>query len=243
MNRYLLLILLLFVSNFSQAAEPEVLASFFGHSGIRDKSSVYHGEMLENFTDKPTLGEGMPNNVQYTVRKLDESQNKAVYAVLLSDGQHSQDWYAFLVKESDIWKLSAVRCLALPGVFYMALQELEKKSPRTEKEEWQYQNMLLTIKSDSDLKQYLRSHFFEFKTVAKLYSEGNKEQAKIAAKALLTSFIESDDGTIKLNIGGILDNSVGFLYVPPGAHPPKMSADEIIYVEEIDDGWFIYKTT
>lgn len=243
MNRYFLLISLFLISNFSQAAEPDVLAGFFGRSGIRDKSSVYHGEMLANFIDKPTLGEGMPSNVQYSVRRLDESANKAIYAVLLSDGQHSQDWYAFLVNEGDRWKLSAVRCLALPGVFYMALQELEKRSPRAENEEWQYQNMLLTIKSDSDLKQYLRSHISEFTVVVKLFSEGLEEQAKNAAKSLLVSFIGSDDGTIRLSIGGILDNSVGFLYVPPGVKPPKMSADEIIYVEEIEGGWFIYKTT
>ena len=110
----------------SAAAEPEVLVKFFGHAGISDKRSVYHGEMLEHFTDKPTLGQGLPSNVHATFRKLNESQLNAVYAVLLSDGHNSQDWYAFLVKENNIWKISAVRNLALPGVFYMVLQQLEQ---------------------------------------------------------------------------------------------------------------------
>lgn len=243
MKRAIFTFLFLAACTLANAAEPDVLVKFFGHAGISDKRSVYHGEMLEHYTEKPTLGQGLPSDVQATFRKLEESQRRSVYAVLLSDGHKSQDWYAFLVKENDLWKISAVRNLELSGVFYMALQHLEQKTPRSEKEEWQYQNMLLTIKSDRELKEYLKSNLAEFSNVVTLYSKGDKEQSDKAAKRLFINFVNNKDGAIELNIGGIIDNAVGYLYVPPGAKPPTMDPSEFIYVEEIADGWYIYKTT
>ena len=243
MDKAVIASLFLITFSISNAAEPDVLVNFFGHAGISDKRSVYHGEMLQNFANKPTLGQGLPQNVQATFRKLEGSRHNSVYAVLLSDGHNSQDWYVFLVRENDLWKLSAVRSLALPSVFYSALQQLEQKYPRSEIEEWQFQNMLLTIKSDQELKDYLRSNLTEFKNLANLYLEGGKEQSTIGARHLYVNFVSDKDGVLDFSIGGIIDNSVGYLYVPEGSKVPTMSPSEFIYIEEIADGWYIYKTT
>ena len=243
MNKAVLSSLFLIAFSIANAAEPDVLVNFFGHAGISDKRSVYHGEMLQHYANKPTLGQGLPQNVQATFRKLEGSQRNSVYAVLLSDGHNSQDWYVFLVKEDDLWKLSAVRSLALSGVFHLVLQQLEQKNLRSETEEWEYQNMLLTIKSDQKLKDYLRSNLAEFKNLASLYSEGDKEQSIKGAKHLYINQVSDKDGVLDFRIGGIIDNSVGYLYVPEGLKPPTMSPGGFIYIEEIADGWYIYKTT
>ena len=235
--------IIIVLCRFAEASEPEVLAEFFGHRGISHKSTVYHGEMLEQYANQPTLGESLPKDVQATFRKLDETKNNAIYAVLLSDGRQTQDWYAFLVRENKIWKLSTVRTLALTGVFHMALQQLKQKAFRTDDEEWQYQNMLLTNKSDSDLKAYLKNKLVEFKYVVELLSKGDKKLSEIEAKKLFVNKVKNNDGLVELNIGGIIDNTVGYLYVPPGKNPPAMSPSEFIYIEQITDGWYIYKTT
>jgi hypothetical protein len=44
-------------------------------------------------------------------------------------------------------------------------------------------------------------------------------------------------------IGGILDNTVGYIYVKDKKDLPKMDADSIIMIREIGGGWYIYKTT
>jgi hypothetical protein len=44
-------------------------------------------------------------------------------------------------------------------------------------------------------------------------------------------------------IGGLLDNTVGFIYVKNKKDLPVMSPDKIIMIREIGNGWFIYKTT
>ena len=243
MVRTTLILFILIFTGSTEAAEPAVLGQFFGHSGISNKPAVYTGEMLKYYVDKPTLGEGLPATVEANFRVLNQSENNAVYAVLLSDGRRSQDWYAFLIRENKVWKLSAVRQLALTGMTTMVLHRLEQKSARTKEEEWQYQNMRLTLKSDSDLKAYLKQKLTKFKQVVALYSTGHKDQAQTAAKQLYIDSVNDRDGLLDLNIGGITDNAVGYLYIPPGKQPPAMSPNDFIYVEQIIDGWYIYKTT
>jgi hypothetical protein len=234
---------LLLLAAYAQPSEPEILTQFFGQNGIKNKSAMYHGEMLEHYVDKPTLGEGLPGNVRYKFRKLVENNESAVYAVLLSKGQETQDWYAFLVRENKIWKLSAVRNLALPDMFFMALEQLEGNALRTKEEEWQYKNMLLTIKSDSYLKAYLKQNIVEFNNIVSLLTKGDKDQAVLRAKNLFINSVKADDRLVELNIGGIIDNSVGYFFVPPGGNPPVMNPNDYIYIEKIIEGWYIYKTT
>ncbi|MDH3974479.1 MAG: hypothetical protein OEV42_09395 [Deltaproteobacteria bacterium] len=234
---------LLLISNTSSADEPEVLNEYFGPGGIKDKYSAYYGEMLEYYVEKPTLGENLPADVSVTYRKLSQTENRAVYAVLLSDGKQSQDWYVFLIKDKSNWKIEAIRGLALPGLFFLFLEELEKKTSRTQEEEWTYQNMLLTSKSDKYLKVFFRDNLNKFKEILKFFTTGDKERSKKTAKKLFLNSVYKDGGVINFNIGGMIDNSVGFLYVPVDKSPPSMSPKDFIYIEQITDGWYIYKTT
>ncbi len=176
-------------------------------------------------------------------RILNKSKTRVVYAVLLNQKANTQDLYAFLEKVNNSWKLSAIRKLALPGMFFMALQEIEKKIVRNKEEEWQYQNMLLTIKSDNELKAYLKNNIVKFNNIMKLLVQGNAATANEIAKSLFINISKEEGGITEFNIGGILDNSVGYLFVPKGKLPPVMNSSNFIYVEQVIDGWYIYKTT
>jgi hypothetical protein len=62
----------------------------------------------------------------------------------------------------------------------------------------------------------------------------------------ISSVYYNDDGLencIDFLIGGITDNSVGYIYVKDKKDLPKMNADKIIMIREIGNGWYIYKTT
>jgi hypothetical protein len=48
---------------------------------------------------------------------------------------------------------------------------------------------------------------------------------------------------INFLIGGIIDNTVGYIYVKNKKDLPSMSPDRIIMIREIGDGWYMYKTT
>lgn len=48
---------------------------------------------------------------------------------------------------------------------------------------------------------------------------------------------------INFLIGGMLDNSVGYLYIKDKKDLPEMNPNRIIMIREIANGWYIYKTT
>ena len=48
---------------------------------------------------------------------------------------------------------------------------------------------------------------------------------------------------INFLIGGMLDNSVGYIYVKDKNDLPEMNPSRVIMIREIGNGWYIYKTT
>jgi len=48
---------------------------------------------------------------------------------------------------------------------------------------------------------------------------------------------------LDFSIGGMLDNTVGFLYVKDKKDLPEMNDRRVIMLREIGDGWYLYKTT
>jgi len=226
------------------ANEIALLDQFFGKNGIKDKKALYTGEMLTYYLDKPTFGEGLPSGTKHQYRLLEKKDNQIIYTILLSKDNQSQDWYVYLIKENNVWKISAIRNLALSGIFFLGLQELENKTNRTADEEYQYQNMLLTIKSDSELKVYFKTNYEQIKKVIYI-AKTDKKSANELAKTIYFHTVNFDKKTEITNIyiGGILDNSVGFMHIPDNKFIPTMSKSHYIYIEHIVGKWYIYKTT
>jgi len=54
---------------------------------------------------------------------------------------------------------------------------------------------------------------------------------------------ESSPNNLKFTIGGVLDNSVGYMYVKDKNDVPEMSPGLFIMIREIGDGWYLFKTT
>jgi hypothetical protein len=240
---FILIIFMPLNANASSDAE-KLISSFLGPDGISDKESVYIGEMLQAYTSRPTLGESLPKGSTYSLRILESSENHAIYSVLIKTNGNSKDWYIYLKKDEGVWKLQAVRTLALSGIFDMVIQKLSNK--KRNEEEQAYQNMLLTTKLDSELKNYFLTNKDAFDKLVQSHLNGDTEkEAMLIRQLYLNNILKLYDypNIIDVSIGGILDNSVGYLYVPKGFEPPVMNADEYIYIERITDHWYIYKTT
>jgi hypothetical protein len=54
---------------------------------------------------------------------------------------------------------------------------------------------------------------------------------------------ELGDKCLDFSIGGMLDNTVGFLYVANKEDLPEMNDSRVIMLREIGNGWYLYKTT
>ncbi len=59
---------------------------------------------------------------------------------------------------------------------------------------------------------------------------------------LITSIYYTAD-YIKYSIGGIMDNTVGYIYCADKSKLPQLSANKFILLREIVKGWYLYKTT
>lgn len=240
----ILKILLLIIPLTSLANESALVEQFFGPNGIPNKQDVYAGEMLNYFIDQPTVGESLSAGIKISPRLIEASEQRKAYAVVLSKDKQHQDWYIYLINDQGKWKISAVRSLSLPDLFFMALSEIKDKINKTKDEERQYSNMLLTLLLDSELKAFLLENTALFEHIAK-HAKDNLHEATESAKALNLNYVRFEEKTeiIDVNIGGMLDNAVGYLYVPDSTTVPTMSEGHYIYIERITGNWYVYKTT
>jgi hypothetical protein len=76
----------------------------------------------------------------------------------------------------------------------------------------------------------------------KLIENFKADYQKIFISSISTGDFELGNG-INFLIGGMLDNTVGYLYVKDKNDLPEMNSDSVIMIREIGDGWYIYKTT
>jgi hypothetical protein len=151
------------------------------------------------------------------------------------------------------------------------VDELIKKSKKeknndyavfTSRQDYSFQlgNARLTLELDDNIiKHFLanKAEFERIKNVAFKELETIKtdeerstmlaENMKPAYQKLFISSISfggyETGNTLNFLIGGMVDNSVGYIYVKDKKDLPQMNSDRIIMIREIGDGWYIYKTT
>jgi hypothetical protein len=229
----------------------EVVRAFCSAASDFDKKALYAGELRETYADKPTLGQSFPPGVRVSLRELLNTGKSAMVAVEAAREATDQtrDYYVYLEK-GERWRVYAVRALWLSGVFYTALNDLEKRgSRRTAEEQRVYELSKMTLKSDRFLKSYLQQNIDRFNRLVELHVSGKHDAEKAAAAELkIEGNLESRgqdtaERVVSYTIGGMLDNEVGYLYVPKGATAPQMSPGKYILVEHIAGPWYLFKTT
>jgi len=244
MIRLTLMALLLASCPIAAAANsPEdIVQAFFGPYGIDDKNACYTGEML-GFKEQPTIGETLSLGVSITTRPLLSTDSNIVLGVTLTSAGHGKDWYAYLAKREGQWKLEAVRTLALTRIPSMVLAQLEELENRTAEEEWTLHNLRFMFKNDAELIDFLKSHTGELGKIVELISTDHSAAVQAARDLHIDSVKKINHGLVEFVIGGMVDNSVGFLWVPPGVTPPVISMNAYILVERAVGPWYLFKTT
>ncbi|MBP9091606.1 hypothetical protein KBI23_11285 [bacterium] len=169
--------------------------------------------------------------------------------------------YFYLRRNRD-WKITAARALACTGPLNAIVSQLEKKSQLTDEENSTLKNLKLTLSTDSELKNWFKVNK---PALEELVSSGaslaagssvilNDSRPKLAAaldsasikeklQALhLSGLSKVDDKQMEVVIGGVTDNTVGFLYAPDNK-PPLIGPTEYIWVEKVADNWYLFRTT
>jgi hypothetical protein len=68
-------------------------------------------------------------------------------------------------------------------------------------------------------------------------------KARTCRRCNLSSLSKVDDKQMEVVIGGVTDNTVGFLYAPDNRPPTSGANSEYIWVEKVADNWYLFRTT
>ena len=227
-----------------RAAESgeEVVEAYFSPAGRMDRATLYTGEMRAHAEEK-TLGEFYGPGAAKTVRLLERDAIREIYGVEVRHPAGVQDWYLYLRKADERWRLAEVRTLSLTGTLRMGLKSLRDAKRRTAEQEWQRRNLELTLASDAELRAYVRENLAAFDALAALVSGGSVGAANAARQLHLQRVTRREDGAVRALVGGVLDNTVGYLALPYGGTAPSMDPNRFILVERAAGRWMLFKTT
>jgi hypothetical protein len=221
----------------------------------KDRFTEQHLHMTDDFKPNPkglTIRGDIPKNVSIEYKKLEQTKERAIYSIYLSDGKSPENWYMYLRKVEGFWKLSRMRALAGTGIHRMYLKELNSKKELSKKEEWELKNIKLILSDDDTIKEHLRSNIEIFDNLISEYKKNSKSKSlsksklnELKKKVYLSNAynLKHYENVIALTIGGMADNSVGYFYVENEEDVPPMEHDYFIYIEKIFPGWYIFKKT
>jgi hypothetical protein len=156
--------------------------------------------------------------------------------VLRGPNNEEADAYFYLEKSPRGWAVSAYRAMAMSGINMMLLNELKKRKSLTEQEAIEKRNLELALSTDSQLRAWFT------KNRAALEALLPASDAEQQARKLGLSSISTDGKKADAVIGGMVDNTVGFLR-PGAAGPPAIDPSSYIWVEDLGGGWYLYRTT
>ncbi|KUG08323.1 hypothetical protein ASU33_09110 [Solirubrum puertoriconensis] len=219
-----------------------------------------------------TLGQQIPANLERKCQLLQQDDASAVVAVELRDTASTADFYLHFVKEADDWKLQAVRGLSSTNLGQQMLQ-LMQGMPDAEVSRYNQthpdadhtftvENLKLWVGADARLIEHFNRNRAGFEGVVRTVQtrgylaeptqeaeqQANTDPAiKTQLQQLyirrLTRRITNCGSCLEFLIGGVTNDTVGFLYQPDPAEVPAMDPGRIIVIKPLGGGWYLYKTT
>lgn len=246
-----------------------VVEKYLSPNGFPEKMRHFCCEMYHEWGAPKTLGQQLAVTVTRDIHLLYQDTAKAVITVWLHDSTTSMDVY-FYLQHRGVWTVYAVRSLVMKDVAKKELKRLDsipmhqrgKPYATISNHTWQfdYDNTVLWGKSDTLLAQNFYDHRDAFlkleKARAKKYPlkasdtlkmniSVDKKMRKQMNKLLLREILLDPHapGAILYHIGGVLDNSVGYMYQPDPAKVPQVTAGYFILIRPLGNGWYLYKTT
>jgi len=157
----------------------------------------------------------------------------AARLVLRSPAGEEADAYFYLEKTSVGWAVSAFRQMAVSGMDMMLLAEMRKQKQLPPDDQLRRRNLELTLATDSKLRAWFGANRQALDNLRPPFAD--------LAMLGLSSVSETDNGR-KIVVGKTLDSTVGFLRAGPSG-PPAISPSGHIWIEELGDGWFLFRTT
>ncbi|MDP3494077.1 MAG: hypothetical protein Q8R82_13270 [Hyphomonadaceae bacterium] len=194
------------------------------------------------------------SNLPAADRLIPIGKDSAVARIVLrgSKGEEA-DAYFFLDRTQAGWAVSAYRRMAMSGMTMQMLEEMKKRPTLPPEDQLLKRNLELTLSSDSQLRTWFTANKPAIESLIQTYQRRpvprtpalDRDPAPSlgpSLKALGLTVIEDAGDGIRVTVGGMMDNTVGFYRAGPSG-PPPISPSEFIWVENLGGGWFLFRTT
>jgi len=240
----LLYTLLIFPQQFSAGSPERLVDMFFNKSSFPDKANYLSGEMLSEINE-PTIGEELNGEAKVSFHQIKATNSTCVFAAEVQTESKTIDFYIYLVKDSDRWKINSVRRFLLPSFIYTVRDSLLMINALTASDSVFLLSLQLFTASDVELKNYLNSNLDKFQELISLFENNEKDKADIALASIGCNAIYNDKkypGCTFIRILKFENLEAGFIQAADAILLPAISFEEFIFIEEVVPGWFIYRT-
>lgn len=227
---------------FSSGSPEWLVDMFFKKSNFPDKANYFSGEML-NETEKPTIGEELNGKGEMSFHQINAADDRIVFAVELKIDEKAVDFYAFLKRQNNDWKIVAVRSFILPDFVYKVADSLSNQTYLPDSS--LYLSLKLFTMNDSQLKNYFIDKSDSFNELISYFNQNDKESGDKKLSELGCTAIFRDTnfpGCTFILINSFKEISAGFINSSDTARLPEISEKDFIYIEEILPGWFLFRT-
>ncbi len=246
----------------------QIVERYVSPNGFPNRLKFFCCELYGEWNADSTLGQNLPRTVQRTSELIFQDTAHAVVSVWLHDSLTSLDIYFYLVKNKN-WTMYAVRSLVMRQAAKDALKRLDSIPEKdrglvyTKTHQHTYafeqENLELWNNSDNVLIEHFNSHKKQFleiqkRLVKKGYTKSDSlvacgmkdKKIKKISNAILIRGFEYDKrypGCVFYLLGGISDNTVGYLFQPNPNKIPLITEKHYIILKSLGDGWYLFKTT
>ncbi len=149
------------------------------------------------------------------------------------------DLYLYLEEENGRWTITALRSLALTGPLHELIRLFPQMPNPTPEQQRMLRNARLTVSSDADLIEWFGRNRA---VLERARANPSHPETRTALQEIGGLSASQDRGRVRITIGGLVDNEVGFLFVPDD-DPPAIDPSNYIWIERVAENWFLYKTT
>ncbi len=243
------------------SSDEILLKFFFTEKEFDEKICFITGEVLSYQKNYDHIGASIGANINVNFRLLQKYENSNIWKTTLVDSSRKGgDYYIQIVKENNNVKISTIRAFVLPGYYLMMADSL--LNSEDEKQINFAHDIKLWLSTDDSLMSYFKFHQNSFeKLSSELSNKSNWDRLmKVDVDSCSTEDKHINDLLYRLrlnmiykekmypniiiyNLGGFLDNEVGYIKCIDESDLPKMFKSRFILIEKISGNWYLYKTT
>jgi len=225
-------------------SSPEWLVDmFFSKSSFLEKANYYSGEMLSEINE-PTIGEELNGKGEVAFRQIKASNDESVFAVEVKLENKIIDFYSYLKKEGDHWKITAVRRFLLPQFISTVRDSLSNLKSLSSNDSTFLLSLKLFTMTDAELKNFFKDEKENFQSMISSFNKGSGDQVDQGLAEVGFNAIYSDKkypGCIFIQILKFETMETGFIQAANSVLLPEISVEKYIYIDEVSPGWFIYR--